>query len=170
MAAATCVLLLSAVFALAAGTKLASRDAFASVLRHFVPARLVSAMTIAIPIIELALALVLFCGMVPFVACGFAIILFALFTMVLLHMARKRVGGCGCFGESADAVNLIPGIIRNVLLMLAATFALTHARDANPWNRDAKTVIGELTVVLGIICAWATVTALVRVMPKGVLR
>ena len=67
-------------------------------------------------------------------------------------------------------MNLVPGIVRNVLLMFAATYALAHARDANPWESDANLVIGEVTVVLGTLCAWAMITALARVLPKGVLR
>ena len=116
--AATCGLLLATVFALAALAKLRNLSAFEAVLRSLIPASLVWLSSRAVPAIELALALLLLAGVYTQLACSFAFLLLAFFGVILLHMWNKRLGGCGCFGESADSPNLLVALTRNALLML----------------------------------------------------
>ena len=152
-------MLLATVFALAAGAKLISRSAFEAVLRSLVPAPLVRPLSLLVPLMELFLSGWLLSGFAARAACGFAGAMLALFSLLLFHMWRRRLGGCGCFGEGADTQTAVPGIVRNTLLILAALLVIS---EPPLWaNRSPSIILAEMTVVVGLVCAWVVAVAVV---------
>lgn len=154
------VLLIACVFALAAGAKLMSRDAFAAVLRSLVPAASVSLFSWAVPLTELLLAMWLISHRAPRFAAATALLTLALFSIILHHMWRRRLGGCGCFGEQADTESAVPGLVRNALLILGCVFLITHPSSRPIWRQPVGTALGEITVVVGLLIFWACSVAL----------
>ena len=156
------VLLLAAVFVIAATSKLRSKDAFRAVLRRMVPARIVEAIAVLVPLAELALATFLLSGIAFQKALCCAVFMLAVFTIVLVIMRRRGIKGCACFGETADTSSPGSGIARNILLIGIAALAASAEGPISIWGPDFSSLLGRLTVVAGALCLWQCLVALVN--------
>jgi hypothetical protein len=121
-------LLLASVFALAGVAKLRDRPLFARALQAFsVPDRLVGALSVAVPALELATALLLIPAGSARVAGVAACVLLVVFTLAVgLTVRRGGTPECSCFGSAtAEPVGVLT-IARNlVLLAMALSIAAT---------------------------------------------
>jgi uncharacterized membrane protein YphA (DoxX/SURF4 family) len=157
MIRASLVLLLGAVFVMAGVAKLRDGGAFVAVLRKLTPA-VSGLLAWFIPVGELVLGVFLFSGFFVRVTAAVAFAVLWLFTVALLRMHKLHVGGCGCFGEKADGDSIAFGVARNVLLIAAA--AWVAARPVKPWAFHFRDVLGMITVVVGLCCAWSLLLGL----------
>jgi hypothetical protein len=155
------IILLAAVFLLAAASKLRSPGEFGDVLRNLVPAALVRPLTLAAPLAELALGVILLSGLANQIAVGAAMAMLAVFTIVLTIMWRRGLKGCGCFGEAEDTTT-VGGIIRNVILMALAGLVVASPQPAVLYGPDFSTGLGRVTVAAGAFCFWQCLVALVH--------
>lgn len=153
------VLLLAVVLGWAAGSKLRDPAAFRAVLRKLVPSGATS-LSLAVPLVEFALAILLLSGWRARACATAAAILLAIFSGALLRMHRLHVGGCGCFGERASGGAVARGLVRNALLAGAALWVVMEPPVEPIWRGGAVVLAGRLTVVTGVICAWACVVGL----------
>lgn len=156
------VLLLSAVFVIAAFSKLQSKAAFVSVLRGLLPTMLVEPAAVLVPVAELALAAFLLSEIRPQQAVVCAIVMLAVFTIVLSLMWRQGIKGCACFGENADTAATGSGIARNIILIAVAVPAASISGPIALWGPDISSLLGRLTLVTGALCLWPCMLALVN--------
>ena len=157
----TIVLLLAAVFAMAGVNKFRSLPAFRAVLRNLVPAPLVNASAILVPLSEVILAVALLIPTTAHVALVVAMAMLGLFTVVLITMKLLGIKGCACFGEQPGEATVASGFVRNFILIGLA--AIAHREPVlSPWRQQLPTLTGELTVVLGALCLWPCIVALVN--------
>jgi hypothetical protein len=156
------ILILAVVFVSAAIAKLRSKDAFRAVLRALFPRAVVEPAVVIVPVAELALGAFLLSGISPNRAFECAIAVLAVFTLVLGVMWWRGIKGCACFGEAVNTATTGSGMVRNIILMAAAAFVAKEPEPITFWNRDISFLIGQLTVVIGAFCLWATVSALVN--------
>lgn len=116
---------LAAVFVTAAISKLADRDRFRRALEAFgAPPRLIGPLAVAIPVVELALAVLLLpTGTAQGAAIG-AMALLALFGIVISRAIRMGTeAGCGCLGDRSSPASSAT-LARNAgLIVLAAPVA-----------------------------------------------
>jgi hypothetical protein len=158
----TIILLLAAVFVIAAVTKLRSKDAFRAVLRGLFPRALVEPALVIVPVVELALGTFLLSGIAQKAAVNCAIIMLAAFTLALVVMWWRGIKGCACFGEAANTATTGSGILRNIILLCAAVFVARQPGPVAFWSRDISSLLARLTVVVGAFCLWACIIALVN--------
>jgi len=152
------VLLLSAVFLLAAISKLRSRGEFIAVLRQLSPGFLVYPLSFAVPFLELLLAVCLLKVRTQRPALLATIACLILFTFILLELQRRGAKGCGCFGES-DA-ELGPGVVRNVILSGLTAALLPQSAAISCFAPDLSSFVARLTVVLTAFCLWPCLVAI----------
>lgn len=158
----TIILLLVTIFILAAISKLRSLDAFSAVLRNLIPAPVVGPTSIIIPVVELILAGFLLSGIAPQKAIVAAIALLVVFTIILTEMWRRGIKGCACFGETVNTATTSSGVIRNLILIAAAA---SIANDPGPISfvgPDVSSFLARATVVVGALCFWPCLVALVN--------
>lgn len=121
---------LSAVFAVSGGAKLLDRSGTRAAVQGFgLPRVLAGPIAIALPIVELALALALLTGPM-IVASLVAITLLTVFTVLVGRVVRLgRAPACACFGSASTEPVSGRTIIRNLALLVVAllTFANTDA-------------------------------------------
>jgi putative oxidoreductase len=156
------ILLLATVFVMAAIAKLRSTDAFRTVLRALLPRAMVGPAAVVVPVFELALAAFLLSGVAPknAIACGAGTL--GIFTIVLAVMWWRGIKGCACFGEGVNTATTGSGILRNLILMAAAVYAIKEPGPINFFGPDVSSLLARATVVVGSLCLWATVSALVN--------
>jgi hypothetical protein len=128
--------LLCVVLLLAATGKALRPDDFASALRlsHF-PARIVMALSIAIPVAEVSLVFALLVSTsrtLPF-ALGVTVVLFGAFCvwMILVRAQNLRVV-CGCFGRAGEGVGRRTIIRTGSLVLVAAAGAYLATQVQSP--------------------------------------
>ncbi|MDB6123856.1 MAG: hypothetical protein JWQ71_2849 [Pedosphaera sp.] len=156
------ILLLAAVFLTAAISKLRAQDAFRAVLRNLIHERLVNPTALIVPLVELLLAGFLLSGVAPQKVIIAAIALLAIFTVVLAEMWRRGLKGCACFGESVNTATTGSGVVRNIILIAAAVSMLVWPEPVSFFGPDISTFLGRLTVVVGALCFWPCVVAVVN--------
>jgi uncharacterized membrane protein YphA (DoxX/SURF4 family) len=156
----TVILLLAAIFLLAAISKIRERIAFASLLRRLLPGWLVQPAATLTPAGELLLATFLLSGVAPRRVLAAAIVLLAGFTIILAQMWRRGFKGCGCFGEGQNAVTPGNGLVRNLVLMAATAWAISQTGSFSVFGPDLSSFLGRLTVVAGVISLWPCLVAL----------
>jgi uncharacterized membrane protein YphA (DoxX/SURF4 family) len=156
------ILLLAAIFVLAAISKFRSSDAFGEVLRNLFPPPLIKPVAIMVPLSELLLAGFLLSGVAQKKAIATAIALLIVFTIILSVMWHRGLKGCACFGETVNADTSGSGIIRNLVLIACAIFVLNQPGPILFWGPDFSTFLGRLTVIAGILCLWPCLIALVN--------
>ena len=156
----TIILLLSVVFALAAISKLRSRDTFRSALQKLLPESVAAPASLFVPLLELFLALFLISGIAPHIALASAIILLLIFSFVLAQMHRRGLKGCGCFGESENTASHRSGIVRNLILIAAASWTMTQTGPISVLGPDASSFIARMTLVIGVLCLWPCLVGL----------
>ncbi|MEO7299254.1 MAG: MauE/DoxX family redox-associated membrane protein [Verrucomicrobiota bacterium] len=157
----TIILLLSTIFILAAISKLRSRDAFQAVLINLIPASLLGPVSIIVPILELLLAGFLLSGIAPQKSIIAAIAILAVFTLILLEMWRRGIKGCACFGETVNSATSSSGVIRNLILILAACLIVKEPGPITFIGPDISSFLARITVVVGALCFWPCLVALI---------
>ena len=156
------ILLLAAVFLFAALAKLRSQDEFAEVLKNVVPSSLVRTAALAIPLLELLLAVFLLSGIASRAAAVVSVVVLGVFTIVLTVMWRRGVKGCGCFGEDNNTATTGSGIIRNLILIVLALLVAVGPESDMLYGPDSATLLGRMTVVAGAFCLWPCIVGLVE--------
>jgi len=156
------ILLLAAVFGLAAASKLRARASFIAVLQNLVPRRFVTPLSFLIPALEFSLAAFLLSGIAPQKAIAAAIVLLLLFSMFLWKMRQRGLRGCACFGESSDEPSINSGMVRNVILIIAAASVLAQPGPISLVGPDLSSFLGRITIVIGVFCLWPCLVALVN--------
>jgi len=148
---------LAAVFLTAAISKLLDRDRFGLALKAFgAPARLTAPLSVAVPVLELALAILLLeAGTAQAAAIG-AMALLAVFSVAISRALRLGVeADCGCFGEQPSPVSNAT-LMRNAgLIVLTAPVAV-----AGPGGTlSSAAVPAETVLVLAALGAAAILGA-----------
>ncbi len=156
------VFLLAVVFALAAVSKLRSREAFQAVLRKLMPGGWDVSLSRLVPIGELLLAAFLLSGISTRWAAMTSILALAVFTWFLTRMRRFGLQGCACFGEESDSATAATGIARNLMLILGAAWIAARPDSVHLWNGDWPLLFGQATIVLGALCLWPCVVAMIN--------
>ncbi len=157
----TIILLLAAIFILAAVSKLRAREAFAAVLRNLAPQIFVVSLSIIVPVIELALAAFLLSGIALQNALAASIAMLVVFTIILAEMWRRGLKGCACFGETVNTATTSSGLIRNLILIAAAASIMNEREPISFLGPDLSTFLARLTVIIGALCLWPCLVALV---------
>ena len=122
--------------------------------KHVVQRSLVKATALAIPLLELVLALFLLSGIASRAAAIVSALVLAVFTIVLTVMWRRGVKGCGCFGEDNNAATTGSGIIRNLILIVLAALVAVGPEGMVLYGPDVATLLGRMTVIAGAFCLW----------------
>ncbi|MGW6918022.1 MauE/DoxX family redox-associated membrane protein [Kitasatospora sp. NPDC054939] len=150
--AARCVI--AAVFAASALGKLRAPGEFAAALRgmEVVPDRLAGATAVAVPLVEVALALLVWASE-PLTTWGFVLSagLIALFVGVLVSVLRRGIdASCSCFGSSTAPVGRAH-VVRNLVLLAVAATGL--AASATGAGAPAEAAGAALAVLAGLFTA-----------------
>lgn len=137
-------LVLAAVFVVAAAGKLVSRSRTVETLTQFgVPASLRRPVAIALPLVELTIAIALLPDATAVPAAIAAALLLAVFTVAVVRvLARGDDVDCNCFGSVGSSPITRWTAVRNiVLLALATTIAIASQGDPGP---SAVAWLGDL--------------------------
>jgi hypothetical protein len=145
-------LLLAVTLLVAALAKLRDPAPFRATLRTLTGARTARVLTVAVPMIEGALAGALIAG-VSAAALGVFVLMLA-FTAVL----GRLVVPCNCFGARSDTPPAAARV-RNLLLAAAALALVVWPAEAL-WQVAAGEMLAAATVVVGAICVWRLSAAL----------
>jgi thiol-disulfide isomerase/thioredoxin len=137
-------LVLAAVFAVAAATKLTDREGTRKAVEEFgVPGRLAAPVALLLPLTELAVAGLLLPATTALAGAAGALALLALFSAAIgVNLAIGRSPDCHCFGQLHSAPAGWKTLARNAALAALAGFAL-GATIARP-DRSATAWIGRL--------------------------
>jgi len=128
----TARLLLAALFLLAGVTKLFNLPATRRALADFgLPLRMIPLFSIALPILELAIAVLLVPQSWAWWGAAGALILLVAFTAVMaITLARGKKPECHCFGELYSAPISLSSIARNTILVSIAGFMVWYGPQA----------------------------------------
>jgi putative oxidoreductase len=151
---------LALVFVAAAVAKLADPTSFRRTLPlHGVPGPLVGAVAIAVPVVELAVAVALVpAELSPWGAIA-AFVLLAVFTgAAALARARDIQAECDCFGPLDPLSTRARPFVRNTALAVLAALAAAAEIDAAPDASSAPAVVGIALVAAGL-GTWVAVSA-----------
>src|SRR6267142_5491279 len=121
---------LSAIFAVAGVTKLLDRRGTRDALKNFgSPESLAPALSIVLPLVELAIAAgLLFAGTAGASALA-ALLLLGLFVVAIsVNLAQGRTHDCHCFGQLYSRPLSWPTLARNLIFALGAGIVLWQAR------------------------------------------
>jgi uncharacterized membrane protein YphA (DoxX/SURF4 family) len=129
------------VFAFSGLAKVVDTDTTTRSVRAYklLPEAIVPTVGSALPVLELALAVLLLLGLLTRVAAGITSLLsLAFFIGITSAWARGLTIECGCFGNSGQAPHPVPGYIRelalNALIITACAWLLR--RPASRWSLD----------------------------------
>ena len=175
-------LVLAAVFAVAGAAKLATSRAAAGRSRHSgVPAGLAGVVGVALPLAELAVAVLLLPEATAWWGALGALVLLLLFCAAIgVSLARGRAPDCHCFGQLHSAPAGRSTLVRNGALAAVALFVLVAGfDDAGPgaleWIGDLEgseliaLVAGAVGVLAVVACA-ALALRLLRAHGRMLLR
>lgn len=146
--------LLALLFATAAWHKLADRNRFAATLRAYqlVPRRLVEPLAVAIPTFELGVAGALLFPVHGAAAVAAAALLSVYTLAIAVNLVRgRRQIDCGCFGPASRVPLRRPLLLRNGLLLVAATMAVPRMTQRQLVWLDGLTIA---VVVLTVAILW----------------
>jgi peroxiredoxin len=124
-------IVLSAVFGTAGVTKLLDLRGTREAVKNFgAPEALAPTLSIALPIVELAIAAgLLFVNTTPASAFG-ALLVLALFIVAIgVNLARGRTHECHCFGQLYSRPLGWPTLVRNLVFALGAGFVFSQAEN-----------------------------------------
>jgi uncharacterized membrane protein YphA (DoxX/SURF4 family)/peroxiredoxin len=154
-------LLLAIVFGAAGAAKLFDLEGARRAMREFgAPAPLVNFFALALPIFEIAIALMLLPSrFVVWGAAGAGALLLAFISAMTFSLAKGRAPDCHCFGQIHSAPVSRATIARNVVLFLLAAFVIYGERtgagiSAVEWLKSltnaerAELMIGTCAVAL----------------------
>jgi uncharacterized membrane protein YphA (DoxX/SURF4 family) len=154
------MLVLATTFVLAAVAKLRDRPSFEQVLASLIGPRAACLSAVAVPVAELALAVVLVTGLRPRAAALLTLAVLVLFSWALARLrARPRIPSCACFGSGSGDPGA--GLARNAALGLLAAALVVVPPAGALWSAPLGDVVGAATVALGAACAWHLAAALV---------
>ena len=152
---------LSAVFGVAGITKLIDPDGTREAVKNFgSPEPLAPVLSVALPLVELAIAAgLLFTGTTRSSALAALLVLLLFVVAISVNLARGRTHDCHCFGQLYSRPLGWPTLARNVVFALGAVFVWWQA-GSEP-GRDIPGTLAELgpaqwlwlLVVLSIIVA-----------------
>lgn len=139
-------ILLAALFAVAGIAKLGSRASTkVAVAAIGVPGRLAPAVSVALPSVELALAVVLLVPQLARWGAMCAIVLLVSFSLAIGGaLARGRDAACNCFGTLGSARVGWRSLARNAVLVLVAVLAAQPLRGGGLATSDGPARIVEL--------------------------
>lgn len=146
------VLLLAGALGWAGLLKLGEAAVFRRALQALAPAGLRPMLRYGVPVVELSLAVALLSGFAPQAVTAATAALLGVFVLAQFELRRRgHVGGCGCFGDADDGVE----VGRTVLLLVAAVAAVLLAgpRTGSVLAGGAL-LLGQATVVLGVALTW----------------
>lgn len=156
---------LALLFVVAAVHKLRDRDAFRATLDAYalLPSALTAPLARAVPIVELAAAVLLVAPRAATAGAVLAVLLLAVYALAMsVNLLRgRRDLDCGCMGPGARSKVAPELVVRNVVLIAAALvagFAPIHAR-ALVWM-DFVTVPLAIAVLAALYAATERVLAL----------
>ena len=153
-------LLLAAVFAVAAVTKLADREGTKKAVIAFgTPERLAAPLAILLPLAELAVAGLLLPATTAVYGAVGALVLLAVFSIAIaVSLARGRTPDCHCFGQLHSEPASWKTLVRNGALAVVAVVALAGSMaepdaSATAWIGDLSGA--ELLTLAVAVCAGA---------------
>ncbi len=155
-------MLLAVTLLVAALAKLRDPAPFRATLRTMTGARAARVLTVAVPVTEALLAAALIAGL-PIAAVAVVALMLA-FTAVLGRIERGVIP-CNCFGARSD-VRPAAARTRNLVLAAAALALLVWPAEAL-WHVPARDLLAAATVVVGLICVWRLLAALVWAPPAS---
>ena len=122
---------LSAVFGVAGVTKLFDPRGTQEAVRNFgAPESLAPALSIALPIVELAIAAgLLFVNTTPVSALGSLFVLALFVIAIAINLARGNTHDCHCFGQLYSRPLGWPTLARNLIFALGAGFVFWQAKN-----------------------------------------
>lgn len=155
--------LLAGIFGLAAVSKLVNLRGSRQAMRSFgLPERLAAPAGLALPLVELALAVAL----VPRVSawwgalCALAL-LFTFVAGIAVNLARGRTPECHCFGQLRSARMGWPTLTRNGVLAAVASFILWQGRDDPGLTMvawvNALSVVEAVALAVGLLALGSVV-------------
>jgi thioredoxin-related protein len=134
-------LALSAVFGIAGAAKLVDQQGTRDAVKNFgAPEAMAPALSVALPIAELAIAIgLLFAGTTAVSALAALLVLGVFVVAIGANLARGRTHDCHCFGQLYSRPLGWPTLLRNVIFGAAAGFVL--------WQAQTRPVAGILTTL-----------------------
>jgi len=124
---------LSAVFGVAGITKLLDRDGTREAVKNFgAPEPLIPALSLLLPVIELAVAVGLLLDSVASLSAFGALLLLGLFIVAIsINLAQGRTHDCHCFGQLHSRPLGWPTLVRNIVFAGGAGFVLWKTMGAS---------------------------------------
>ncbi len=155
---------------LAKATRLA---AFHSAVTNYqlLPPALVTVVATALPVAEIAAAVLLAVGVMPVVAAGaLALLLFVFAAAIAVNLARGRVFDCGCAGSAVAPRRISWGhvVVDIVLAAAAAAIAVAPPATAELWRGPTSLVPvatqsgGAFPVLLAVLVCFVVMALLQR--------
>jgi hypothetical protein len=162
-------LVLAITFGIAGFAKARNRPGTVQAMRDLaVPARLIPALSAALPAVEIAVAFLLLWKDTSMIgAAGALALLLSFVVLMAFSLTKRRVADCGCFGKARPAPAGLPGIFRNELLAALAVLVLWHATDPGP---DVLAWVGALSLARRMILAAALALAAIAWGRTGLVR
>ena len=144
---------LAAVFCVAAISKLADRDRFRVALDAFgAPAHLTAPLSLAIPVLELAIAVLLLPAGTAQGAAIAAMALLTVFSVVIGRALREGVeADCACFGATSSSVSIATQARNAGLIVLAAPVALAGPGDSLGATDVSASALLALAALLAVV-------------------
>jgi protein-disulfide isomerase len=154
---------LSVVFGIAGVTKLLDPSGTREAVKNFgAPDSLAPALSIALPLAELAIAVgLLFTTSFKLSSLGALVLLAAFVLAISVNLARGRTHDCHCFGQIYSRPLGWPTLVRNVVFALGAGVVWWSATDAAAANASIPGTLVQLSPAqwLSLLVAVAVVIA-----------
>ena len=175
-------LVLAAVFAAAGIAKLADRPGTRIAVREFgAPEHLVGLLAIALPLVELAIALLLIPAATRSVGALGGLVLLCLFSVAIaVSLARGRAPDCHCFGQLHSSPASWRTLVRNALLAGFGALILTagvagETPSAVAWldglaGAEIATLVLAIAVAAAAVAGAVAFLALMRAYGRALLR
>jgi uncharacterized membrane protein YphA (DoxX/SURF4 family) len=160
---------LGLVFALSGGAKLADLHGFVASVGEFrqLPEPLVRPFAIAVVFAEFALAALLVAGAAVELALIVALILLAVFTIVVVRSLRAgQVVTCRCFGQLSRRPVSWGAVLRNLALMWLALVTLGADLSAGVAPVSAADALSAGLLFVGMLAALAFVSQAVALLRR----
>ena len=164
---------LSGVFGVAGVTKLLDPRGTRDAVKNFgVPDPLVPAVSLVLPIVELAIAAGLLFTYTSRVSALAALLVLMLFVVAIsVNLARGNTHDCHCFGQLYSRPLGWPTLARNITFALGAVFVLWHRPDA----KAGSSILGTLAqlnryqwlALLGVVAVVIAVLIYLQQRQKG---
>lgn len=150
---------LTAVFGIAGVTKLLDQRGTREAVKNFgAPEWLAPVLTIALPVVELAIALGLLFTTTTGVSAMAAIVVLLVFVIAIsVNLARGHTHDCHCFGQLYSRPLGWPTLARNLVFAFAATFVFWQSQAQG--TSDIVTTLATLTLSEWIVLIAAVVVA-----------